>query len=73
MKKIVIAVVMVMMFCGVACAEKYELNQDQQKFLLAVLANSDIKGANAPMLLQVAQALQTPIKDAKEEVKGDTK
>jgi len=63
MKKYLIAVVMVMMLCGVASAEKYEISKEQNQFLLQVLANADIKGANAPMLLQVAQALQKPINE----------
>jgi len=61
MKKYLIAVIIVMMMCGAAHAEKYELSKEQNQFILTVLANAQIRGADAPMLLQCAQALQKQI------------
>jgi hypothetical protein len=49
------------MMSGLCFAEKYELSKDQQQYILQKLSNADIKGAEALMLLQAAQALQKPI------------
>jgi len=39
----------------------YELTGEQQKILMNILANAQIRGQDAPVIVQLAQALQKPI------------
>ena len=39
----------------------YEIKDEVKQFLLAILSRCDIKGADAPMLVQAAQELQSPV------------
>ncbi len=43
----------------------YEFNDDQVKFLNSLLANADIKGVMAPMVIQIANILRSPVKTEK--------
>ena len=52
----------------------YELSDQQQKALLTLISNANIKGADAPIVVQIAQALQHPVKEeSKEEPKEEPK
>ena len=42
---------------------KYELTDEQVKQLMSILANTTIKGADAPAIIDLSRALQAPIKD----------
>lgn len=41
---------------------KFELNEQQQKTVLSIIANAQIMGKDAPAILDLAKALQTPVK-----------
>ena len=45
----------------------YELSDQQQKALLTLISNANIKGADAPIVVQIAQALQKPKKEEPKE------
>ena len=40
---------------------KYELSDDQVKQLLAIIASAQIRGNDAPVIIQLVQALQKPV------------
>lgn len=45
----------------------YLLTNEQAKQLRAVLANAQIRGSDAPMIIQLSQALMKPIPETKKE------
>jgi len=73
-KKILILIsLLVMMLVNVCWAEKYSLSDDQQKFLMAVLSQVQIRGSDAPMIMQCAQALSQPIKEVPKDIPPEVK
>jgi len=44
---------------------KYEISDDQQKQLLTIIANAQIRGGDAVAIIKLTQALQTPVKEEK--------
>jgi len=46
---------------------KYELSEAQVKQLLSILANTQIRGADAPAIIELSRALQVPIKEEKKD------
>ena len=42
---------------------KYELTDEQVKNLQNILANTQIRGADAPVIIKLVQALQKPIEE----------
>ena len=42
---------------------KYELSNNQVKTLLSILSNANIKGSDAPIIIELATALGNPIKE----------
>ena len=42
---------------------KIELSTDQQKQLITIIANAQIRGADASAILELAKAIQTPAKE----------
>ena len=41
----------------------YEISNDQQKQLLTIIANAQIRGGDAPAIIKLSQTLQTPVKE----------
>jgi len=72
-KRAIFCSIALLMFCGNAQAAKYSLSDDEQKFLMAILSQTQIRGADAPMLLQCANALQRPVVESKETPKVEPK
>lgn len=42
---------------------KYELSDEEVKALKNIIANIQIRGADAPMVIRISQALSRPIKE----------
>jgi hypothetical protein len=47
---------------------KIVLSEEQVKQLLAIISAAQIRGADAPAIMELAKALQTPIKEEVKEV-----
>jgi len=43
---------------------KIEISEEQQKQLLAIISAAQIRGSEAPAILSLAKAIQTPVVDA---------
>lgn len=52
---------------------KYELSDAQVKQLMTIIANATVRGSDAPAILQLSRALQTPIKEVKKDEKKEVK
>ena len=44
---------------------KIEISEEQQKQLLAIISAAQIRGSEAPMVMSLARAIQTPTVDLK--------
>tara|TARA_Y100000310_G_scaffold162432_1_gene162398 strand:+ start:30 stop:179 length:150 start_codon:yes stop_codon:yes gene_type:complete len=42
---------------------KYELSDEQQKQLLAIISAAQVRGSDAPAIVNLAKALQSPLKE----------
>lgn len=44
---------------------KYELSDEQVKQLMIILNNAQIRGADAPAIIELSRAIQIPVKEEK--------